>query len=210
MPATVLIIDDEPSILTTIADVLGDQGYQTLSAESAGIQQGDVILEFDGRPVTEMRKLPRMVAETGIGKAVDVVVWRKGKTVNVKVQLGELKDEQIAAATTGPSGQSTGEVRALGLELATVTPDLRDRFELDERAEGVVVTDVDPESSGAEKGLRPGDVIVEVDQEPVKNPGEVAERVAKAEDEGYRVVTLLVLRQGDYEWVAVKIGEDKP
>ena len=176
-------------------------------AEASGIKQGDIVIEFDGRPVPDMRKLPRMVAETPIGKAVDVVVWRKGKAETVKVQLGELKDEQIAAATTGPAGRATGAVDALGLALATLTPDMRAQFELDEKAEGVVITEVSPESSGAEKGLRPGDVIVEVDQEPVRDPGEVAERVAKAKDDGFKVVTLLVFRQGDFEWVAVRIGE---
>ena len=182
-------------------------------AEAAGIQQGDVILRFNDREVEDMRKLPRMVAETQIGRKVKVIVWRKGgdgfseKTVDVV--LGELDETEVAAvAPTAPDPQeSSSLVESLGMGLAAMTPELRQRFQLDDKAAGVVITDVADSGSAAEKGLRPGDVIVEVDQEEVTNPSEVADRVEKARDEGYRVVTLLVLRQGDFQWVAVPIGD---
>ncbi len=177
-------------------------------AEKGGIGQGDVILEFDGRPVGDMRKLPRMVAETPIGDEVDVVVWRKGAEMNFKIVLGELDEEQIALATPAPeAGGDTGKVPDLGLRLGKITPELRERFSLAEKTDGVVITDVETESSAAEKGLKPGDVIVEVDQEEVDSPAQVAERVKKAKDEGYRVVTLLVFRQGDFQWIAVRIDK---
>ncbi len=177
-------------------------------AEAAGIIQGDVILKFNGRTVPDMRKLPRMVAETPIGREVDVVVWRKGAETVVKVMLGELEAEQVATATTGPSAdEEIGEVPDLGLALGVLTPEMRERFGLSENTKGVVITEVDAEGSGAQKGLKPGDVIVEVDQEEVSNPAQVNERVQKAKDEGYRVVTLLLFRQGDYQWVAVRIDK---
>jgi serine protease Do len=177
-------------------------------AEKAGIAQGDVILEFNGREVSEMRKLPLMVAETPIGQEVQVVVWRKGEEQRVTVVLGELDEEQIALATPGPApGDDTGKVPDLGLELGTITPELRERYGLAEKTDGVVITEVDSEGSAAEKGLKAGDVIVEVDQEEVSSPAQVAERVKKAKDEGYRVVTLLVFRQGDFQWVAVRIDK---
>ncbi len=174
-------------------------------AETAGIQQGDVILTFDGRDVTEMRKLPRMVAETPIGKEVPVVVWRKGKSETFHVQLGKLEIEKVAATVGAIEPEDTGEVPTLGLALGRITPELRSRFELDEKTDGVVITEVEPDSTAAEKGLRPGDVIVEVDQEEVASPADVASKVDRAKDEGYRVVTLLVYRQGDFQWVAVRI-----
>ena len=177
-------------------------------AEKGGILGGDVILEFDGREVSEMRKLPLMVAETPIGQEVEVVVWRKGEEKTVKIQLGELDDEQIARATTTPEAvEDTGKVPDLGLALGRITPELRERFGLAEKTDGVVITEVDSEGSAAEKGLKPGDVIVEVDQEEVDSPAQVAERVKKAKDQGYRVVTLLVFRQGDFQWVAVRIDK---
>jgi len=176
-------------------------------AERAGIEGGDVILTFNGRTVPDMRKLPRMVAETPIGREVEVVVWRKGAETVVKVVLGELEDEQVAAATTGPTEEDAGEVPDLGLALGSLTPELRERYGLGENTKGVVITKVDSEGSGADKGLKPGDVIVEVDQEEVSNAAQVSERVQKAKDEGYRVVTLLVYRQGDYQWIAVRIDK---
>ena len=174
-------------------------------AERAGIQQGDVILTFDGRKVPDMRKLPRMVAETPIGKDVDVVVWRKGERVTVQVHLGDLDEVDVAAATTGVEESDVGDIGDLGLSLSSITPTLRERFELDDKTTGVIITEVDESGTGAEKDLRAGDVIVEVDQEPVASPGDVASRVDAAREEGYRVVTLLVYRQGDFQWVAVKI-----
>ena len=178
-------------------------------AEAAGIEQGDVILKFDGRDVTEMRKLPRMVAETGIGKAVDVVVWRKGEEVTLQVELGELDEEEMAAVALGkePVEKKSSLVESLGLKLAQLTPELRTQFELGEDLEGVVITDVEAEGTAAEKGLRPGDIIVEVDQEEVSTPGDVADKVERAKDEKFRVVTLLVFRQGDFQWVAVRLDD---
>ena len=177
-------------------------------AEAAGIKRGDVIITFDGREVPEMRRLPGMVAETAINKDVDVVVWRKGEKVTVKVNLGELKDTpELAALTPDAPLGDLGEIESLGLELAKITPELRERFELEEATEGVVITEVKTGSSSAEKGLRPGDVIVEVDQEEVKSPSEVADWVEKAKDGGYRVVTLLVFSEGDFKWVAVRLDQ---
>jgi serine protease Do len=176
-------------------------------AEAAGIEQGDVILKFDGRDVTEMRKLPRMVAETGIGKAVDVVVWRKGEEVTLQVDLGELDKAELAAATLGeaPVESEVDLVEPLGLKLAQLTPELRTQFELGEDLEGVVIIDVEADGTAVEKGLRPGDIIAKVDQEEVVTPADVADRVERAKDEGFRVVTLLVFRQGDFQWVAVRL-----
>ncbi|WP_242468874.1 DegQ family serine endoprotease [Rhodovibrio salinarum] len=180
-------------------------------AENAGIRQGDVILRFDGKDVGDMRELPRMVAETRIGKKVDVVVWRKGERETVEVDLGKLDEDALASfrdqesqPNGGTNGAETSSV--LGMGLAELNEDARQRFGLDENAKGVVITEVDPSSSAAEKGLSPGDVIVEVDQEEVNAPGEVAQKIEQARKGGYRVVTLLVYNQGDFRWVAVRLG----
>jgi serine protease Do len=180
-------------------------------AESAGIKQGDVILRFDGQPVEEMRELPRMVAETRIGKTVPVVVWRKGARQTIQVDLGKLDEEKLANfrdQEDQPSPGSDGAERssALGMALGRLDEQTRQEFGLDSDAKGVVITEIDPGSSAAEKGLTPGDVIVEVDQEEVSSPAEVASKIDKARKEGYRVVTLLVYSGGDFRWVAVRLG----
>jgi len=178
-------------------------------AQDAGIEQGDVILEFNGREVSEMRRLPAMVAETPVGSTVDVTIWRRDGEQKVRVTVGELEDEQVAAAapTATPPDTKTSDMESLGLALGTITPELRSRFALDEATKGVVITEVKEGSASAEKGLKAGDVIVEVDQEEVSTPADVVEKVDKAKAEGYRVVTLLVFRQGDFQWIAVRIDQ---
>ena len=180
-------------------------------AEKAGIKQGDVILKFDGKEVDAMRTLPRMVAETPINKQVDVVVIRQGKEVTVQVVLGELTEAAEQASLPPGTGQTAppakeGKIAALGLTLSELSDSLRQKFSLTPDAKGVVVTKVEDNSAAAEKGLHEGDVIVEVDQQAVATPGDVETRVKEAKDRGYRVVTLLLFRDGDYQWVALRIG----
>jgi serine protease Do len=180
-------------------------------AEKAGIKQGDVILKFDGKDVDAMRTLPRMVAETPINKNVDVVIIRQGKQMTVQVVLGELTEaaEQASlppgSAPTPPPAKE-GKIAALGLTLSELSDALRQKFSLTPDAKGVVVTKVEDNSAAAEKGLHEGDVIVEVDQQAVVTPGDVETRVKEAKDRGYRVVTLLIFRGGDFQWVALRIG----
>ena len=182
-------------------------------AEQAGIKQGDVVLKFDGRDVTEMRGLPRIVAETPVAKTVDVIVWRKGKQVSLSAKVGEYPENEDQASVEQTSQQPEksedegSKIESLGLDLATLDQKGRDKYGIASDAEGVLVVDVAQDGPAAEKDLRPGDVIVEVDQKAVKSPGEVRDRVKAAQDNGYRVVTLLVNRKGDFQWVAVKIGK---
>ncbi|HUZ75248.1 MAG TPA: DegQ family serine endoprotease [Stellaceae bacterium] len=179
-------------------------------AQVAGIRPGDVILDFDGKPVTDMRRLPRIVAETPINKKVKVTLWRKRKEVRVEVTVGELKEEPQPAIL--PQKQQTppaptDAVKVLGLSLADLTPDLRNRFGLAADAAGVVVMGVDAKSQTAEKGVRVGDVIVEVAQEEVRSVGQVGSIIDAAKKAGRKSVLLLVDRQGDLRFVAVRIDQ---
>jgi serine protease Do len=181
-------------------------------AEKAGIKQGDVILKFDGKEVDAMRTLPRIVAETPISKKVDVVVIRQGKEMTVQVVVGELTEEAEQASLPSGTGQTApppakeGKIASLGLTLSELSDALRQKFTLTPDAKGVVVTKVEDNSAAAEKGLHEGDLIVEVDQQAVATPSDVETRVKEAKDRGYRVVTLLLFRDGDYQWVALRIG----
>jgi serine protease Do len=182
-------------------------------AEQAGIKQGDVVLSFDGRDVTEMRSLPRMVAETPINKSVEVVVSRQGEEMTFQVVLGELDESAETAAVTPPPETETappmkeGKIDTLGLSVAEISPATRERFNLDEDVSGVVVTEVTADGPAATKGIQAGDVIVEVDQQAVGTPADVEKRVGDAKSNGYKVVTLLVYREGDFQWVAVRIAQ---
>jgi len=179
-------------------------------AAKAKIEPGDVIIKFDGKDITEMKRLPRIVAETPIDKAVDVVVWRKKKEVPLKVQVGELiETEQVAAATPGPGttapGAPAGSVTELGLQLSAVSAPLREKYGLADDVQGVVVTEVSGASPAGEKGVKPGDIIVEVGQEEVKSPADVAAKIKAARDAKKKSVLLLVDQKGELRFVAVKI-----
>jgi serine protease Do len=178
-------------------------------ADKAGIKQGDVVLKFDGKDITQMRGLPRVVAETATGKQADVIIWRQGKEMSLKVTVGELTEEAeqqtLASVEPAPSAETT--IDLLGLKLSAITDELRKKFEIPKDATGVVVTDVAANGPAAEKDLRPGDVIAEVDQKAVTSAEDVGLRVKSAQDNGYRVVTLLVNRGGDFQWIALKIGK---
>ena len=179
-------------------------------AQKAGIQPGDVVLNFDGKDITDVRHLPRIVAETDIDKAVKVTLWRKRKEQIVDVKVGELddSDQQTASADAGkttPPANEVPAVKALGLSLSAITPDLRGKFSLADDAAGVVVTEVQNGSPAAEKQLKAGDVIVEVAQEEVKSPDQIVDKIEEAKKAGRKSVLLLIDRQGELGWKALRI-----
>ena len=180
-------------------------------AQKAKIEVGDVILTFDGKPVPNMSQLPRLVAETPIGRDAPVEIWRKGKTIQTKVKVGELDetaDDQVAALTPAPkqSGPAKGtekNVDLLGLKIAPITADLRKKYDLKGDVNGVVVTEVNPNGPAAQKDIRPGDVIVEVAQSEVKTTDDVIGKVKGAQDSKRKAVLLLILRAGDLRFLTV-------
>ena len=166
-------------------------------AKPADIQPGDVIVKFDGKDVKEMRDLPRIVADTPVGKDVEVVVIRKGKEVTKTVRLGRLQDteKKEASLTTkeqGPDANSSVK-STLGLNLSGLTAGLRKKNKIKDSVKGVLITGVDANSPAAEKRLAPGMVISQVDQEPVNSPAEFDNRVAKLKKDGKKLVMLLVV-----------------
>ena len=187
---------------------LSDKG----PAQAAGIQPGDVILKFDGKDVEDMRQLPRLVAETPINKAVAVVLWRKRAETTVQVKIAKLdeSDQQVANAPDAPKKTArteTGVVKTLGLTLSGITPDLKDKFSLGDDAKGVVVVDVAKDSSAADRGVHPGDLIMEAAQEEVKNPQDLSSKIDEAKKSGRKSILLLVQRQGDLHFVALRLDQ---
>ncbi len=180
-------------------------------AKEGGIEPGDVIIKFDGADVVEMRDLPRMVAETDVDKTVRVVVFRKGKTQTLKIRIALLEEANGQATDkdhdpTAPDAGATLELTELGLALGTLTANARAEFGIADDIEGVVVMGVIGGSSAAEKGVRPGDIIVEVGQEPVGSPAEVEARVADAAAVGREQVLFLIQSGSDLKFVALAIG----
>lgn len=182
------------------------------------IKTGDVIIRFDGKDVDEMRDLPRVVAESPVGKAVDVVVVRDGQEVNVKVTLGRLEDgEKIAQSgveTTEPKGEKAPDQHAekqsapvvLGMTLSPLDEATRKTYGVAEAVKGVAITAVDPSSAAAERQIQPGDVIVEIGQEAVTTPEDVTKRIAALKSQDRRNALLMLAdKTGALRFVTVRV-----
>jgi serine protease Do len=179
-------------------------------AQAGGVQPGDVILSFDGKKVPDMRHLPRLVAESTVGKSVPVTVWRKRQETKLQVTVGKLDEtEQVAKeepAKDKPAPVDSGRVTTLGLTLANITPELKEKFSLSDE-KGVVVVDVTKDSPAAEKGLKAGDVIMEAAQEEIKSASQVSSKIDDAKKAGRKSILLLVERSGDLRFIALRLDQ---
>ena len=177
-------------------------------SKPAGIEPGDVILNFDGKDVKDSKELPRLVGQTPVGKEVDVLLLRKGKELTKQVKLGRLEEgEKLAKASATPGEADKSVVKkALGLDLSPITDEAKRRYSIKDNVKGVLVSRVDPASSAAEKRIQAGDIIVEVQQEPVTTPDAVAKRVETLKKEGKKSALFLIANaQGDVRFVALTL-----
>ncbi len=183
-------------------------------AAAAGIETGDVIVSFDGHDVKESRELPKIVALTPVGKDVPVVVVRKGKELRKTVKLGRLDDVTKAAAKSDakpdaatPPGAAAVQ-SALGMTFSGLTNETRQKFAInDSVSSGVVISAVAPNSPAAEKQLHPGEILVEINQEPVSEPAAAADKMRALKGGGKKTALLLVANaQGEVRFVAVPVN----
>ena len=178
-------------------------------AKPAGIEPGDVIVKFDGQDIKEMRDLPRVVADTPVGKEVPVLVIRKGREETRTVTLGRLEDGEKQAALTTP--QNTPEVKpvikkTLGLELANMSDDLRKKYKIKDTVKGIVILGIDAGSPAADKRLNAGDTIVEIAQEAVASADDFQAKIDKLKKDGRRSALLLVASaEGELRFVALAL-----
>jgi serine protease Do len=179
-------------------------------AKPAGLLSGDVIVKFDGKDIKESRDLPKLVASLPVGKEVEVVIIRKGEEITKTVKLGRLEDgEKVAAVATGDDEAAVEKKaisKAFGMELSGLSDETRKTFKIKEGIKGVVISTVEPNSPAAEKGLQPGDVIEEVNQQAVNAPGEVSKAIDALKKAGKKSALMLVANgTGDVRFVALAI-----
>lgn len=178
-------------------------------AAKAGIKAGDVVVRFDGKDVKEMRDLPRIVADTPVGKDVDVVVVRKGKEETLKITIARMPEEEKEAAakeTPGPAPKAASQ-RLLGIELTDLTDDLRKRFKIKDGVSGVAILSVERNSAAADKGLKEGQVVIEVGQEAVASPDDVRNRIEALKKSGRSHALLLVTdSDGQNRYAAIPLN----
>jgi serine protease Do len=178
-------------------------------AKPGGIEPGDVIVKFDGQDIKEMRDLPRVVADTPVGKDVQVQIIRKGHEETKTVKLGRLEDgEKQASLTTPPNTPDTQPVikKTLGLELSNMSDDLRKKYKIKDTVKGIVILGVDATSPAADKRLNAGDTIVEIAQEAVTSADDFQAKIDKLKKDGRRSALLLVASaEGELRFVALAL-----
>ncbi len=207
------------SVTEEIADSLGlDRARGALvasvtdtgPAEKAGLSAGDIIIAFNGRAVQEMRDLPRMVAETPIGEEVTLTYWRDGKEHKAKAEIGELEKAEENGLLSGAAPKTPKSkgvvIESVGMTLSAIESADRENFDIAADVKGVLITDLEPLSEATEKGLTPGDVIVEINQQRVSEPQEAADIITNAKKAGRSSVLLLVHRDNDVRFVALRLN----
>src|SRR6476646_5161959 len=177
-------------------------------AKPAGIEAGDVIIKFDGKDIKEMRDLPRIVADTPVGRDVEVIIVRKGKEEKKTVKLGRLEDDKPVKASVTPKAPEEKSVvqKSLGLQLSNMTDEVRKKFKIKDSIKGVVITSVDAASVAADKRLTAGSTIVAIEQEQMAGAADVQKKVDALKKAGKKTALLLVdTAEGDMLLVALPI-----
>lgn len=173
-----LITEDlaESMGLDTVDGALVAQVTKDSPAEKAGFRSGDIILEVDGKKAKDYRHVTRMVGQLEPGQKISFKIIRDGKFKTVKVKIGK-REEAITLAGNVPDEPAA---TALGLRLGELTDEARNRLQADDDLEGVLITQISPVSEAAQKGLRPGDVILKVGGAEVQTPQDVSEAIEEA------------------------------
>ena len=180
-------------------------------AKKAGIQDGDIIIQYNGKSINDQNRLSRLVGETEIGKTVPVKVWRKGKEVILQVTIGEYEEavktgKLDESDTSKASKVETTEV--LGITLSPITESAQKKLNISPQTKGVLITKIDPASAGEDAGLIPGEIIVEVNQKDVKKPQDVLDFIKEAKKNGRKNVMLLVTRKGEPRYPSLRIEDE--
>lgn len=178
-------------------------------ARDTGMQAGDVVVRFDGHEIKEMRNLPRLVASTPIGKKVEVVVWRDGREIPFPVTLGKLPDdptEKADAQSSTPKDTARKET-ILGMELSPLNRELRKQYRLSEKVTGLLVRGVEPGSEAGKRGIRQGDVLVDVAQKPTETIDALRDALKSAKKQGREFALLRVQRGENSQFITLPTGK---
>jgi len=168
-------------------------------AEKAGLKAGDVILEYNGKEVSQMSMLPAMVASTGVGEKASLVLIRDGKKQTLTVEIGKLEDEETVIADT-----ETGTSKKLGMSVQELTPKLAESLGIEE-TEGLIVSDINPGSAAEEAGIIRGDIILEINREKVESIVQYKKALQAAQEK--KSVLLLIKRNKNTRFVVIDLKE---
>jgi len=178
-------------------------------ADNAGIQAGDIILTFDGVEIEEMRDLPRIVAQSKVGKKSKVVVWRDGSKKTLSIVADSYPDDAtVAGLSTGSEQQSeVSEDDAFGATLSELNDEFRTRYSIDNSISGVLVVDVTQDGLAAKNGVRRGDVITSVNNIKVNEPDDIVKQIEKARKQGREKVVVLLQRNNSGRFISFDLAD---
>lgn len=178
-------------------------------AAEAGVRSGDVVLRFDNQPFTDIRALGRMIATAKISASVPITVWRDGAEQKLTATIQEWPNE-MPAKDSGQAGAPPRKVSTnpadLGMDLAPLTDEARGKFKLADSVNGVLVSDITPNSTASDQGLAAGDVILRVQNTPVTTPEEVQQHLTDALAHDHHFALLLVQTPDERKWLTVPIS----
>jgi len=179
-------------------------------AKLSGIKAGDIILNFDSKEVKNMKSLPKIVAETEIDKPVSVEVWRNGMSMKLQVIVGEMveEEEKVSKIKKENNDIVSQEIAELGLLLSNITDDMRSKFGIPQGVNGVLIINVKSETDAADKGILPGDIIIEISQNKVFTPRDVEMRVAEEIRSSRDFALMLINRKGTLSYIALKLKKN--
>jgi len=164
-------------------------------ADKGGLKRGDVIINFDGKKVKTMKSLPAMVADTPVAKEVEIIIIRKGKEKRLTITIGELKEETRVAATIPEIEEG------FGLSVQELTPELAESLSL-KGEKGVVISGIKKGSPASDAGLQRGDLIQEIEHEPLKNLSDY-KRIMK-ESSSKKQILIVIKHRGHSRYVVLK------
>lgn len=181
-------------------------------ADKAGLKSGDIIMEFDGKEVAQMRKLPRIVAETSINKKVPVIVMREGVKKTFVITVALLNEEEdtskLAKNSKNDNTLDAGAKNIIGIDLLDINDDVINKYKLKpEDKNGVLISNVKKESDAFDKGLRRGDIIISINQKSVINASELINEIKDSQKKNRKYISLLIKRSDERQFVAVSITE---
>jgi serine protease Do len=177
-----------------VSDVVADS-----PAERAGVGVGDVILGYENDDVSDARALSRLVGGSDSGDRISMSIWRNDKRIDVQVVLGD------AEASIAAAGDEK-DFKDLGLTVKPLNDELRQRFNIEPTVSGALVVDVDPNGKAAEHGLRPGDVLLQVDHKPISTLQDLEKSLAKAKQKGRNSVAVLVKRGDSQQFATLPVA----
>ena len=169
-------------------------------ASKAGIEAGDTILSINGLEVEDAKDLARKIAAFPPKTVVDVTLWRDGKEVTVKVDLGELPNEQVASSQKSDGSEEHTSLGDYGLTLAPADA-------VGAGDSGAVITDLDPTGKASERGLRQGDIILQAGGQTVEGPRDVSKAISGAEKAGKKAILLRVKSGDSVRFLALPLGK---